>query len=127
MILGQWGTMTDSGFGKYQPISKTTVVSNVGGVVTLNCAVGAVDWWGGDHSAVWVINWLRNTVTGGFDGSKKFTWREIGVNKVVAKPPSPSRRRARKQRVADQMESLGQYGWSQTKPYVLSCVLACGM
>jgi hypothetical protein len=127
MILGQWGTMGESGFGKYQPISKTTVVSNVGGVVTLDCAVGAVDWWGGDHSAVWVTNWLRNTVTGGFVASEEIKWREMGVKKVVAQQPPPSRRRAQKQLLADQTAPWGQFGWSQTKPYVLSCVLACGM
>jgi hypothetical protein len=71
--LGKWGIPAISGFSDGCQMSFATVVSHVGGVVTLDVSATAIAWW----SVLTIVNVMFHARTRSW-----FTWCDIGATMV---------------------------------------------
>jgi hypothetical protein len=71
--VGQWGAPAEPGFTEYATLAEVAVESCFDGVVTLQCAVSVLHWWG-DMNAP--LHLMKN------GGSRHFQWADAGVHTV---------------------------------------------
>jgi hypothetical protein len=101
-VLGKWGTPQKDGYTEYEVMTKVRVLSNVKGVVQLNCPVGMIGWWG-DITARNEMMYMSLT-----ERTRVFSWEDVGVHTVLHRDEA-THATARARLIASGFERFGKY------------------
>ena len=106
-VLGKYGTLLDPGWTEYGPISRVTVMFNINGIVTLDCSLGALAWWGDTTIANCGMVCGNDIIR---------YWSDVAVHTVLRQPLSKTKLRDNERKKTRTCRANGAEVW---------CILQC--